>query len=142
MELAENPIITVETIVNQPLAKVWQYWTTPEHIMKWNHASIDWYTPYATNDLREGGIFNYRMASRDQKYGFDFSGVYDKIVPLQLIAYTLGDGRKVMISFTEVSGKTQICENFEPENVNAPEMQKTGWQAILNNFKLYLESGS
>lgn len=142
MELSEKPMITVEIFVNQPLAKVWQYWTIPEHIMKWNHASADWYTPYATNDLQEGGIFNYRMTSKDHKYGFDFNGVYDKIVPLQLISYTLGDGRKVRISFTEVSGNTKICEYFEPENVNPPEMQKTGWQAILNNFKLYLESGS
>lgn len=133
-------MITVETLINAPIDKVWQYWTEPPHIMKWNNASDDWHTPHAENDLRVGGRFLSTMAAKDGSFSFDFSGVYDEVIVHQIIAYTLADDRKVKILFSEQNGQTQVIESFQPESMNAPELQQQGWQAILNNFKKYVES--
>ncbi|MDQ2862419.1 MAG: SRPBCC family protein [Bacteroidota bacterium] len=139
METQNKTIITVETAVNAPVNKVWEYWTKPEHITKWNNASEDWHTPHAENDLRAGGKFSSRMEAKDGSFGFDFGGVYDAVHTNEYIEYTLGDDRKVKINFTDEGGKTKIVESFEPETENPEEMQKGGWQAILNNFKKYVE---
>ena len=132
--------ITVETTVDAPVKKVWQYWTVPEHITKWNNASDDWHSPYAENDLRVGGKFLARMEARDGSFGFDFSGVYDTVRINELIEYTIGDGRKVSVRFTDNGGKTRVVETFETEGTNPIEMQRGGWQAILDNFKKYVEA--
>lgn len=132
--------ITVEATVNAPAAKVWEYFTDPKHITKWNNASDDWHTPNAENDLTPGGKFNYRMEAKDGSFGFDFGGVYDEIKANELIVYTIGDGRKVKVMFTSKGNQTEIVETFEAETVNSIEMQKGGWQAILNNFKKYVEA--
>ncbi len=139
MDTQHKTIITVETLVNAPVDKVWEYWTKPEHITKWNNASEDWHTPHAENDLRAGGKFSSRMEAKDGSFGFDFGGVYDAVNTNEYIEYTIGDGRKVKINFTDEGGKTKIVESFEPETENPEEMQKGGWQAILNNFKKYVE---
>lgn len=131
--------ITVEAMVKAPVEKVWQLWTTPEHIMQWNNASPDWCTPKAENNLREGGQFVYRMEAKDGSFGFDFGGMYDTIIANKQIAYTLGDGRKVNITFTANGRETKVTETFEAENQNSVELQRDGWQAILNNFKKYAE---
>jgi uncharacterized protein YndB with AHSA1/START domain len=133
-------IITVENTIDAPVEKVWQYWTMPEHITQWNYASDDWHTPRAENDLRAGGSFISRMEAKDGSFGFDFGGVYDAITTNEYIEYTLGDGRKVKITFTTDGNKTKISESFEAESINAIEMQKGGWQAILDNFKKYTEA--
>jgi uncharacterized protein YndB with AHSA1/START domain len=112
----------------------------PEHITKWSNASDDWHTPYAENDLRVDGKFLSRMEAKDGSFGFDFGGVYNDVKNQELIAYTLGDGRKVNIHFTNKDGGTKVVETFEAEDENSLELQKTGWQAILNNFKNYVES--
>lgn len=138
MEAKERTVITVQTTVNAPAAKVWEYWTMPEHITQWNSASPDWHTPRAENDLREGGRFTARMEAKDGSMGFDFSGVYTKVKAHELIAYTLGDDRKVSISFAGDDAVT-VTESFEAEEVNSIELQKGGWQAILDNFKKYTE---
>lgn len=132
--------ITVETIVNAAVDTVWNAWTSPEHIIKWNNASEDWHTPRVENDLRAGGKFLSRMEAKDGSFGFDFSGVYDEVKTNELIAYTLGDDRKVSISFVRDGNTTKITETFEAESTNPIEMQKGGWQAILDNFKKYAES--
>jgi len=132
--------ITVETAVNAPIERVWKFWTTPDHIKKWNNASDDWHTPSATNDLKPGGTFNYRMEAKDGSFGFDFGGIYDDIKTNELITYTIGDGRKVKIVFTSNGNQTKVEETFEAENVNSLELQKNGWQAILDNFKKYTEA--
>ena len=132
--------ITIETTVKSPVAKVWEYWTKPEHIIKWNNASDDWHTTKAESDLREGGKFSSRMEAKDGSFGFDFGGVYDKVKENELIEYTIGDGRKVKITFTNNGTETKIVETFEAENTNSIEMQKGGWQAILDNFKKYTET--
>lgn len=132
--------ITVETTVNKPIDPVWEKWTVPQHIMVWNSASDDWHTPSAVNDLRAGGEFSYRMEAKDGSSGFDFSGIYDEVVPGRKIAYTLGDGRKVVIEFTEKAGSVKITETFDAEDTFSPEIQKSGWQSILDHFKRYTES--
>jgi uncharacterized protein YndB with AHSA1/START domain len=132
--------ITASVLVDVPCEKVWRFFTEPEHVMGWNNASPDWHTPEAVNDLAVGGKFNYRMESRDKKEGFDFWGTYTEITPCKLIAYTMGDGRKVHIEFHEKNGATHIIETFEAENENPIELQRGGWQAILDNFKTYTEA--
>ena len=132
--------VTVKTTVNAPVDKVWNLWSQPEHITQWNNASDDWHTPSATNDLQPGGKFNIRMEAKDKSFGFDFHGEYDQVKPHELIEYTMGDGRKVNVEFKTNGIKTDILETFEAEKENSEEMQRDGWQAILNNFKKYAES--
>ena len=137
---AISKIITVETSVKVPIAKVWELWTTPEHIKNWNKANDDWQTTNAENDLRPGGRFVSRMEAKDGIMGFDFGGTYDKVDAKKLIAYTLDDGRKVEITFASEGDSTKITETFEAENTNPIDMQQGGWQAILNSFKKYVET--
>lgn len=142
MNAAEKINITVEATVNAPVEKVWKFWTSPEHIIKWNSPSEDWHTPKAENDLRVGGSFTSRMEAKDGSFGFDFGGVYDTVKPNELIAYTLGDGRKVEIQFTDNGDSTTVAESFDTESENPVEMQRGGWQAILNSFKTYTETNA
>jgi uncharacterized protein YndB with AHSA1/START domain len=131
--------ITIETTIKAPVAKVWQYWTSPQHIVNWNSASDDWHTPKAENDLRVGGKFASRMEAKDGSQGFDFSGIYNAVQTNQLIEYTMGDGRKVKVVFKSNGDETKVVEDFEAESTYPVEMQREGWQAILNNFKKYVE---
>ena len=131
--------ITVETLIKAPIEKVWQFWTTPEHITKWNNASEDWHTTRAENDLEPGGKFLSRMEAKDGSFGFDFEGIYTDVITHEKISYTTLDDRKVAITFSQTKNGIQITETFEAENENPLEMQKLGWQAILNNFKNYTE---
>ena len=132
--------VTVQANVNAPVGKVWETWTTPEHIIKWNNASPDWHTPVAENDVRIGGKFLSRMEARDSSFGFDFEGVYDAVVINELISYNLADGRNVKIIFIDKGYQTEIIETFDAENENPIEMQRGGWQAILDNFKHHTEN--
>ena len=140
METINRTKITVETTVNAPVAKVWQYWNEPQHIMSWAFASPDWHAPKASNDLRVGGTFSTTMAAKDGSFSFDFGGVYTEVTDNKVIAYTLGDDRKVKVLFSEVGGKTHIVETFEAEDTHSVEMQQAGWQAILENFRKYAEN--
>lgn len=132
--------LTVQTMINAPLSKVWEAWVTPEDITKWNSASEDWHTPWATNDLKKGGHFAFRMEAKDGSFGFDFGGMYDEVIPKERIDYTLGDGRTVQVIFKTEGNQTEVVETFQAENQNSLEMQQTGWQAILDNFKKYVEN--
>ena len=140
MEQDNKIKITVKATVNSPVEKVWEMWTNPEHIVKWNNASDDWHTTKAENDLRTGGKFLSRMEAKDGSFGFDFEGIYDNVIPNKLIEYSLGDIRKVKVEFEDENGKTNITEIFDAETTNSVELQRTGWQAILDNFKKYTES--
>lgn len=135
-------MITVEIIIAASIEKVWEFWTTPEHIVKWNNATEDWYTPYAENDLKEAGKFKYTMASKDGAMSFDLEGIYSQVIPLSSINYTLADGRKVNITFENKEKGVLITEKFEAETENSKEVQLQGWQAILDNFKKYTENSS
>ncbi|MEO5683945.1 MAG: SRPBCC family protein [Chitinophagaceae bacterium] len=136
----EKQIITVHTTVNAPVTKVWEYWTKPAHIIKWNSASDDWHTPRAENDLRAGGHFTARMEAKDGSMGFDFGGTYDEVRDNEYIGYTLADGRKVKVDFTANGDSTEVVESFDAEAENSIEMQQGGWQAIMNSFKKYTEA--
>ncbi|HTL80186.1 MAG TPA: SRPBCC family protein [Bacteroidia bacterium] len=139
METKEKTAITVQAVVSAPVEKVWKCWTDAEHIMKWNNASDDWHTPKAVNDPKPGGKFVYTMASKDGKMSFDFGGVYDRVEYGKEIAYTIGDGRKVKVIFESEGNATKITETFEAEDQNPVEMQRGGWQSILDNFKKHTE---
>jgi uncharacterized protein YndB with AHSA1/START domain len=131
--------ITIKATVNVSVNKVWEVWTEPQHITKWNNASDDWHTPYAENDLRVGGKFLSRMEAKDGSFGFDFSGIYDEVKLFEVITYTLEDGRKVTTRFIDKENKTDILVIFDAEDTNSMEQQEDGWQSILNNFKKYTE---
>lgn len=139
METSTNKAITVQATINAPVEKVWKCWSEPAHITQWCQASEDWHAPYADNDLRTGGTFKTTMAAKDGSFSFDFGGVYDNVVEHKLMEYTMSDGRKVKVVFTAQGDQTQVEETFDLENENPEEMQREGWQAILNNFKQYTE---
>lgn len=132
--------ITIQTTVNAPIEKVWRCWSEPKHITQWAFASDDWHAPKAENDLRVDGTFSTTMAAKDGSVSFDFGGVYTKVEKHKAIEYTIADGRKVNISFIAEGDQTNVVETFDPENENPEEMQRGGWQAILDNFKKYTES--
>ncbi len=132
--------ITVSALVNKPVADVWTIWTEPKHIMQWCAASDDWHCPKATNDVRTGGKFSSTMAARDGSFSFDFAGVYDDVQLHKRISYTMGDGRTCEILFTVENGGTRVVESFDAETQNSVEMQKGGWQAILDRFKSHAEA--
>ena len=140
METTSKTKITIESTVHAPVDKVWQFWITPEDIKKWNNASDDWHTPIAENDFRVGGKFLSKMEAKDGSFGFEFWGIYDEIKLHELISYTLGDERKVHITFTAHGNETKIIETFEAEGTNPVDMQRMGWQSILDNFKKYAEA--
>jgi len=140
MSTLPKTFITVQTSIKAPVDKVWKLWTDPVHIIKWNNASSDWHTPRAENDLRVGGKFLSRMEARDGSMGFDFSGIYEKVELHKCIVYVLEDDRKVEITFKDHGDITEVIESFEAEEMNAIELQREGWQSILNNFRKYAES--
>lgn len=134
--------ISVQTIVNAPVERVWECWNEPQHIMKWAFASDDWEAPAATNDLRVGGRFVTTMAAKDGSAKFDFEGVYTVVEPNARLEYTMSDGRKVAVVFAQESeDKTRVEETFDLEDSHTEEQQRAGWQAILENFKKHAEQG-
>jgi uncharacterized protein YndB with AHSA1/START domain len=135
------PAITVSAIVNTPVARAWEAFTQPEHITQWNFAAPEWHCPTARNDLRVGGEFSSRMEARDGSMGFDFIGIYTSVSPLEHFAYVLGDERRVTVSFESISSEqTRVTEVFDPETQNSEELQRGGWQAILDNYKKHTET--
>lgn len=139
-----NPI-TITATIQAPISKVWEYWSSPEHITKWAFADGSWEAPHAENDLQTGGKFLTRMQAKDKSGGFDFGGVYTDVVSHKLIEYDMDKGeneekpRHVKIEFEEIPTGVKITQTFDPEQENPSEMQKAGWQTILNNFKKYTE---
>ncbi len=132
--------ITVSALVNTPIETAWNTWTNPGDIVQWNTASDDWHTTKAENDVRVGGTFSYRMEAKDGSMGFDFAGVYENIIPYRQITYFLGADRKVTIDFLTENNHTKVIETFDAEQTNSLELQRYGWQAILDNFKKVAES--
>lgn len=132
--------ITITSFINAPLSKVWECWTVARHIEKWNFASTEWHCPDAKNNLIKGGEFHYTMAAKDNSMSFDFWGTYQEIIFEKHIEIVLGDGRKVTVDFEETENGVQLTEVFDPENENPVDLQRTGWQLILDNFKTYTEN--
>lgn len=135
-----NKTITVQTNVHSDLETVWKCWTEPGHIVNWNAASDDWECPAAENDVVEGGRFKYTMSAKDESASFDFGGRYTRVEEEEMIEYVMDDGRKASVSFEEIDGDIQVMETFEMEDEHTEEQQRTGWQAILDNFKEYVEN--
>ena len=131
--------ITVEVKINSPIEKVWECFTKPEHIIHWNFASDDWHCPKAYNDLKTLGKFSWRMEAKDGSMGFDFEGIYNEVNEFEKIRYTLGDEREVEVIFKTQNNFVIVTETFEAESSHTIEQQREGWQAILNNFKKYIE---
>lgn len=137
--MGERIKIKVEVLIDSPLKKVWECWTLPNHITGWNFASDEWHCPRAENNLVPGGKFSWRMEAKDRRMGFDFSGKYIRIVQLEMIENILDDKRSVTIQFRKEGEAVKVTETFEAEQMNSEELQRQGWQAILNNFKKYVE---
>jgi uncharacterized protein YndB with AHSA1/START domain len=131
--------IKVEVTVDAPLEKAWEYWISPDHITRWYAASDDWHTPRATNDVKVGGGFNFRMEARTGSAGFDFQGSYTFVSPREHLHSLLGDGRHLDIRFLPAENRVRIAEEFETETTYSVEHQRAGWQAILDSFKRYVE---
>jgi uncharacterized protein YndB with AHSA1/START domain len=132
-------MITVNATIQAPITKVWDYWTNPEHVKNWNFAASDWHCPEATNNLEVGGEFHYTMSAKDNSFSFDFWGTYQKIELEANLEIILGDGRHMKVLFETKDNTTVVTESFEPEKVNPEEMQRAGWQMILDNFKKHVE---
>lgn len=132
--------ISIQTIVKSDIKKVWEAWITPSDINKWNFASKDWHNPRSVNDLRIDGKFSYRMEAKDGSIGFDFEGKYTNVIPNKLIEYIMVDNRRVSISFESIDTGIKVIETFDAEDENSAEMQRKGWQSILDNFTSYVES--
>lgn len=140
MQAPKKILVTVEVEVNAAPEKVWECWTQPEHITQWNFASPDWCCPSAVNDLRIGGAFSWRMEAKDGSFGFDYSGTFEDVMPIARIESRLDDGREVKVFFEPAEAGVKVIETFEVEDEHSVEMQKAGWQAILENFKRHAEA--
>lgn len=131
--------ILIETTINAPKEKVWDFWNKPEHIVEWCSGDDSWHTPAAKNDLRIWWRFSTTMAAKDGSASFDFEWTYTNVETYHTIDYTIDDGRKVSVRFVQEGKQTKVLESFEPEDINSLQLQKDGWQHILNNFKNYVE---
>jgi uncharacterized protein YndB with AHSA1/START domain len=136
----KNSSITVSKNVAANINKVWEYYTQPEHITQWNFATEDWKCPFASNDLKTGGKYLARMEAKDGSFGFDFEAIYDEVSKPHKLAYTMTDGRKASVTFTESDNQTQVVVTFDADTQHSADMQKDGWQAILNQFKKHVEA--
>ena len=141
-ETGTSSTISTITWVKAPIEKVWEYYTSPEHIIKWAFASDDWEAPHAENDVKVGGRFKTIMAAKDKSAQFDFTGTYTQVKPNELIEYTIDgdDKRHVSVAFSKTETSVQIIVTFDMEHENTRELQQNGWQGILNNFKKHVES--
>ncbi len=132
--------VTVQSSINADTKKVWDYYTKPEHIIKWNFADPSWHCPSAENDMRVGGKYNARMEAKDGSFGFDFGAIYTELIDGEKFTYKMGDGREASVAFNKLGNQTEVVVVFDAETMNPVEMQKGGWQAILDNFKKYTET--
>lgn len=132
--------ITVQTTISATTEKVWNFYTKPEHITKWNFADESWHCPKAENDLRVGGKYSSRMEAKDGSWGFDFEATYDEVVDKEKFTYTMSDGRQATTQFEKLGNATKVTIRFDAESENSEEVQKEGWQSILDNFKKYAEA--
>ncbi len=137
-----NNKITIKATILSDIKNVWEFYTLPEHITNWNFAIDSWHCPYASNDLRNGGKYVARMEAKDGSFGFDFEAVYDEVIENKRIVYTMSDNRQAIVDFNPDNNQTEVVIIFEAEQENSLDMQRDGWQAILNNFKIYVENNS
>ncbi|MES2800645.1 MAG: SRPBCC domain-containing protein [Bacteroidota bacterium] len=134
-----NEKVKVAAIINATKEKVWDYYTNPKHIVNWNFADPSWHCPSAINEMEIGGTYKARMEAKDGSFGFDFEAIYTEIAHGNSFTYEFG-GRTVNVTVKQLDNQTEIIVEFDPENENPIELQKGGWQSILNNFKNYTEN--
>lgn len=132
--------IKISSTIGSGIEKVWECWVLPEHITQWNFASDDWCCPKAENDLRVGGRYLARMEAKDGSFGFDFEAIYDEVEPMKKISYVMTDGRRAITNFESFGNEVKLTTEFDPEDQNPIDMQRDGWQSILDNFKKYVEN--
>ncbi len=132
--------IKIEAMISGDIQHIWDAWTKPEHITQWNFASDDWCCPRATNELKKGGRYVARMEAKNGSFGFDFEAIYNEVIPLKKIDMTMPDGRRAITSFENLDACTRVTTVFDAENQHSLDMQREGWQSILNNFKTYVEA--
>jgi uncharacterized protein YndB with AHSA1/START domain len=132
--------IEVKTLVKADLQTVWNSWNNPADIRQWNAASDDWHTTESVVDLRVGGRFSSRMEAKDGSAGFDFAATYIMVEEPRLLAFRMDDDREVTVRFQDTPEGVLVKEEFDAESENDPELQRTGWQAILDNFARHVES--
>lgn len=135
----EQTKITVQALINADKSKVWEYYTSPKHIINWNFADPSWHCPDAENDMTVGGRYMARMEAKDGSFGFDFEAIYTEINQGENFTYEFG-GRYATVVFADYNGQTEVNVIFDPETENPVDLQRNGWQAILNNFKSYVEA--
>lgn len=132
--------IKIDAVIAADVKKVWEYYTNPKHIVNWNFATDDWKCPWAKNDMVVGGKYIARMEAKDGSFGFDFEASYNEIIPFKKFTYTMTDNREVNVEFNDLENKTEVIVLFDAESENSLELQRDGWQSILNNFKKYTEN--
>ena len=132
--------ITIETTIDAPIDRVWEAFTAPAHITQWNFASDDWCCPSAEADLKVGGAYKARMEAKDGSFGFDFEATYEEVAHENAFTLAMTDGRKAQTTFVATGQSTKVTTTFDAETENAIDMQRDGWQAILNNFKRHVEA--
>lgn len=133
--------ITIKTTIDAPVERVWEAYTTPADITRWNFASDEWCCPSAEADLKVGGAYKARMEAKDGSLGFDFEAIYDEVEPNKALTLVMTDGRKARTTFVTTENGTEVTTVFDAEDQNSIAMQRDGWQAILNNFKRHAENG-
>ena len=137
--MADPTEVTIRAHVLADISSVWEALISPHAIVQWNFAIPEWHCPRAVCDPVVGGTYTYRMEAKDGSMGFDFCGRFTKVVPLETLASVLGDGRTVVVSLQKNGRGVDVVQTFQAEGTNPVEMQRQGWQAILNNFKSYVE---
>lgn len=134
--------IAIETFVPVSPQAAWDAYTDPAAITQWNFASPDWCCPSADVDLRQGGRHVARMEARDGSMGFDFGGTYEAVEAPSSLVLKLDDGRVARTTFSAEEGGTRVRTVFDPESMNPVEMQRDGWQSILDNYANHVKKAA
>jgi uncharacterized protein YndB with AHSA1/START domain len=130
--------IAIHAIVPVSPEQAWDAFTTASAITQWNQASPEWHCPWATVELQVGGKYVARMEARDGSFGFDFEAVYEAVDPHRALTLRMDDGRRAHTTFVGEPGGTRVTTTFDPESSNPIEMQRDGWQAILDSYAAYV----
>lgn len=130
--------ITIETIVAATPEEAWAAYNSPEAITQWNQASEDWHCPSASVDLRAGGRYVARMEAKDGSFGFDFGGTYEEVNEPHALALVMDEGRRMRTTFAAEGSGTRVTTIFDPEAMNPLDMQRDGWQSILDSYARYV----
>lgn len=136
--MTEPTPITISAHVPVAPAAAWAAFNAPEAIAHWNQASPDWHCPWAKVDLRVGGRHVARMEAKDGSFGFDYEGTYEEVDAPHAVTLRLDDGRRARTTFVAEGSGTRVTTVFDPEASNAIDIQRSGWQSILDSYAAYV----